>query len=88
MSRTLRRPMFRMGGSTNEGITSGLNTPRQGYKKAGDVDPNNNPSPMKLDYNISQMFPTEEEMSEARKYYKPYFERPQGEGFNRFLMQI
>ena len=86
MSRTLRRPMFRMGGSTNEGITYGLDTPRQGYKKAGDVDPDNNPLPMKLDYNISQMFPTEAEMSEARKYYKPYFERPEGEGFNRFLM--
>jgi len=87
MSRTLRRPMFRMGGSTGTGITSGLDTPRQGYKKAGDVDPDNNPSPMKLDYNISQMFPTEAEMSEARKFYKPYFERPEGEGFNRFLMQ-
>ena len=24
MNRTLRRPMFRMGGSTGEGITSGL----------------------------------------------------------------
>jgi hypothetical protein len=76
-----------MGGSTGTGITSGLDTPRQGYKKAGDVDPDNNPSPMKLDYNISQMFPTEAEMSEARKFYKPYFERPEGEGFNRFLMQ-
>jgi len=32
MSRTLRRPMFRMGGLTNEGITSGLGTPRQNYK--------------------------------------------------------
>ena len=30
MNRTLRRPMFRMGG-TAEGITSGL-APRQGYK--------------------------------------------------------
>ena len=30
MSRTLRRPMFRMGGSTNEGITSGLDTPKRG----------------------------------------------------------
>ena len=36
--RTLRRPMFRRGGSTGEGITSGL-APRQGYKKAGDVQP-------------------------------------------------
>jgi len=35
MNRTLRRPMFRMGG-TAEGITSGL-APRQGYKKNGSV---------------------------------------------------
>ena len=30
MNRTLRRPMFRMGGSTGEGITSGLETPKRG----------------------------------------------------------
>jgi len=48
MNRTLRRPMFRMGGSA-EGITSGL-APRQGYKDAKLVDvpeegfdPNNPP---------------------------------------------
>ena len=35
MNRTLRRPMFRMGG-TAEGITSGL-APRQGYKEKGSV---------------------------------------------------
>ena len=33
MSRFLHRPMFRRGGSTGEGITSGL---RQGYKE-GDL---------------------------------------------------
>ena len=38
MSRVLRRPMFRMGGSTNEGITSGLGTPRQNYSNAGSVN--------------------------------------------------
>ena len=36
MSRILRRPMFRKGGSAGEGITSGL-APRQGYEEAGDV---------------------------------------------------
>ena len=30
MNRILKRPMFRMGGSTNEGITSGLDTPKRG----------------------------------------------------------
>ena len=40
MNRTLRRPMFRMGGSAGEGITSGL-APRQGYNLAGLVKPKN-----------------------------------------------
>ena len=34
MTRVLRRPMFRIGGSAGEGITSGL-APRQGYAEAG-----------------------------------------------------
>ena len=37
-NRVLNRPMFRMGGSTNEGITSGLGTPRQNYSNAGSVN--------------------------------------------------
>ena len=36
MSRVLKRPMFKMGGSTGAGITSGLS--RRGYKEAGSVD--------------------------------------------------
>jgi len=35
MNRVLKRPMFRMGGSTGKGITSGLDRP--GYKDAGTV---------------------------------------------------
>jgi hypothetical protein len=43
VNRTLRRPMFRMGGSA-EGITSGLDMPktnasRQGYEPGGNVMP-------------------------------------------------
>ena len=36
MNRTLKRPMFRMGGAA-EGITSGLDMPRQQYNEAGRV---------------------------------------------------
>ena len=36
MSRILRRPMFKMGGSTNSGIMHGL-VNRKGYNKAGAV---------------------------------------------------
>ena len=89
MNRTLRRPMFRMGGSANEGITSGLDTPKRGLVDGpGKYSQPNNPNALKLDYNISQMFPTTEEMDEARKYYKPYFERPEGEGLSRFLINF
>ena len=37
-NRTLKRPMFRIGGSAGTGITSGLNQPRQNYKEAGTVN--------------------------------------------------
>jgi hypothetical protein len=40
MNRVLRRPMFRMGGSAGEGITSGL-APRQGYNTGLSVKPIN-----------------------------------------------
>ena len=33
MNRTLRRPMFRRGGSTGTGITSGLDKPREQYQE-------------------------------------------------------
>jgi hypothetical protein len=33
MSRTLKRPMFKMGGSTGTGITSGLDQPRKQYNQ-------------------------------------------------------
>ena len=32
MNRTLRRPMFRIGGSAGTGITSGLDMPRVSYQ--------------------------------------------------------
>ncbi len=35
MNRTLKRPMFRMGGSTGTGITSGLDQPRTQYRGGG-----------------------------------------------------
>ena len=38
MNRTLRRPMFRIGGSAGTGITSGLDKPRQQYSNGDMVD--------------------------------------------------
>jgi len=80
MSRTLRRPMFRMGGSTNEGITSGLDKPRQGYKVPGMVQPFD--MSRVLSDTRSQMTP------ENLAAYAPYIDRPQGEGLSRFLINF
>ncbi len=56
MNRTLKRPMFRMGGSTGTGITSGLDKPRQQYNKAGIVD----------------FFPTQGEFDKAKEMFPRY----------------
>ena len=52
MSRTLTRPMFRLGGSTSGGITSGLDKPKRGR-----VD-----GPGRYSYTLPQVLPTREEM--------------------------
>ena len=55
MNRILRRPMFRRGGAA-EGITSGLDAPRQGYKTPGLVD----------------FFPTQQEFESAKEMFPVY----------------
>ena len=52
MSRVLNRPMFRLGGSTSGGITSGLDKPKRGR-----VD-----EPGRYSYTLPQVLPTREEM--------------------------
>ena len=59
MNRILRRPMFRRGGAA-EGITSGLDAPRQGYKTPGLVD----------------FFPTTEESQAAKELFPTYTRPP------------
>jgi hypothetical protein len=56
MNRTLKRPMFRIGGSAGTGITSGLDKPRQQYNKAGIVD----------------FFPTQGEFDKAKEMFPRY----------------
>ena len=80
-NRILKRPMFRMGGSTNSGITSGLDTPRQGYKTPGMVEP----------FDMARVLKdTAEQVKDPNilASYKPYMERPEGEAMNRFLMDF
>ena len=82
MNRILKRPMFRRGGSANDGITSGLDTPRQGYK-----DPAGRVLPFDMS-KIVQDTVTQVQNPDIRAAYQPYFQRPEGEGFNRFLMDF
>jgi len=73
--------MFRMGGSTNEGITSGLDTPKRGLVDGPGKYSQTMPSMAEL---VKQ---TRASLTpEVLEAYKPYFERPKGEAFNRFLM--
>lgn len=55
MNRIFNRPMFRKGGSTNEGITANL-APRQGYADQSFVQ---------------QVMPTQEEISTLQELYGP-----------------
>jgi hypothetical protein len=61
MSRTLTRPMFRLGGSTSSGITSGLDKPKRGR-----VD-----EPGRYSYTLPQVLPTREEMKFTEEILGP-----------------
>ena len=85
MSRTLKRPMFRMGGSTGSGITSGLDTTKP---KRGLVDEPGGYSGAKLPYDMGEILRSTAEQvkdPEVLSAYRPYFERPAGEATSRFL---
>ena len=83
MSRTLRRPMFRMGGSTNEGITSGLNKPKRGL-----VDEPGKYSQPSIDMTKVLGQTRAQITPENLAKYSPYIDRPQGEGLSRFLINF
>ena len=70
MNRVLKRPMFRIGGSTGTGITSGLDKPRQGYK---------NPT------GLVDVLPTREEFETAKEMF-PRYNIPQSDAVNRLLI--
>ena len=54
-NKTLHRPMFRRGGSAGTGITSGLQSPRQGYKDpAGSVIQNDPTKVQQVGTNMEQ----------------------------------
>jgi len=78
-NRTLRRPMFRMGGSTGEGITSGLEAPRQGYQDpAGKVEPND----------LSKVDLRNMDMQQLKDLAGQMSYQPRGTNINDFLINM
>ena len=95
MNRTLKRPMFRMGGSIGTGITSGLDKPRQQYNKAGSVNvldmyPTDN-FPQLGTRDIKQDTPsitTKEIFSPGSELLKAFENRNTRPNINRFLIDF
>ena len=76
--RTLRRPMFRRGGSTGEGITSGL---RQGYNRGRVVNPGG--------YGGDDPYELLKGYPEFRKEYQKHVgDRPRSTNLNDFLINF
>jgi len=76
MNRVLKRPMFRMGGSSGTGITSGLDTPKRGL-----VDgPGKYSQP-----DVFSVIPTKDEVTRFKAMY-PRFESPPSQAINRLLI--
>ena len=76
MNRILKRPMFRMGGSSGTGITSGLDTPKRGL-----VDgPGKYSQP-----DVFSVIPTKDEVTRFKDMY-PRFESPPSQAINRLLI--
>jgi len=83
MNRTLKRPMFRMGGSAADGITSGLDKPKRGLV---DEPGKYSQPPLNLPDLLTK---TREQMTpENIEAYQPFMQRPQGEALNRFLINF
>ena len=79
MTRVLRRPMFRIGGSA-EGITSGLQ-PRQGYKKNGSVKQN------VLDRSLRDFYEGDPTIREVRDLSREVGYKPRGTNVYDFMTE-
>ena len=65
--RTLRRPMFRMGGSANEGITSGLDKPKRGLV--------NEPGSYSVTEQMEELYKSADDIVKSRRPKETYKDR-------------
>jgi len=104
MSRVLKRPMFKMGGSAGTGITTGLDKPRTNYKFGGGadyIDPSQmlpqlgtqekkqDDSQLNLDL-LSLLFPTEEKekFTPSKELFKAFEGRSTKPDISQFLINF
>ena len=85
MNRTLRRPMFRTGGSA-EGITSGLDVPRQGYQGTENAS-DQNVKKFNEEMNMAE-FLKGATIGDMRRASKSMAYSPRGTNFNDFLINM
>ena len=104
MSRVLKRPMFKMGGSAGTGITSGLDKPRTNYQFGGGADymdpsqmlpqlgtqeKKQDDSQLNLDL-LSLLFPTEEKekFTPSKELFKAFEGRSTKPDISQFLINF
>ena len=104
MSRVLKRPMFKMGGSAGTGITTGLDKPRTNYKFGGGADymdpsqmlpqlgtqeKKQDDSQLNLDL-LSLLFPTEEKekFTPSKELFKAFEGRSTKPDISQFLINF
>ena len=85
MNRTLRRPMFRTGGSA-EGITSGLDVPRQGYQGTENAS-DQNVKKFNEEMNMAD-FLKGATVGDMRRAAEAMAYSPRGTNFNDFLINM
>ena len=85
MNRTLRRPMFRMGGNA-EGITSGLDVPRQGYQGTENAS-DQNVKKFNEEMNMAE-FLKGATIGDMRRASESMAYSPRGTNFNDFLINM
>jgi len=85
MNRTLRRPMFRTGGSA-EGITSGLDVPRQGYQGTENAS-DQNVKKFNEEMNMAE-FLKGATIGDMRRASESMAYSPRGTNFNDFLINM
>ena len=88
MNRTLKRPMFKMGGSTGTGITSGLDKPRKQFNQAGVVKEDYYPTDFFPPLGVRKQETNAPSMSAGEQLMKAFADRDTKPDLSQFLINF